>query len=107
LRAAQAGPELLANCSSPHAALAQWVDLFVDFLITKHGIAAALRTDNARFEPGVDLLELLYAVGNLCVGGGDARYDARRMVELLVAASRSPRRSWRVAGSPDGSSYRR
>ncbi len=29
---AVAGPELLASSSSPRAALAQWVDLFVDFL---------------------------------------------------------------------------
>src|SRR3984885_12770276 len=46
---AEAGPALLASASTPHAALAQWVDLFVDFLVTKHGLAAAL-SDNARFE---------------------------------------------------------
>ena len=38
---AEAGPTLLASSDSPHAALTQWVDLFVDFLITKHGLAAA------------------------------------------------------------------
>lgn len=110
---AEAGPALLASNRTPHAALAQWVDLFADFLITKHGLAAALRSDNARFEtlhayfldrlvpvcaelldaaadageipPGLDALELLRAVGNLCIGvGGDSRYDARRMVGLLV-----------------------
>jgi AcrR family transcriptional regulator len=111
---AQAGPALLATSPTPHAALAQWVDRFVDFLITKHGLAAALRSDNASFEtlhayfldrlvpvcaellaaaaaageiqPGPDALELLRAVGNLCIGvGGDSRYDARRMVGLLIA----------------------
>jgi AcrR family transcriptional regulator len=111
---AQAGPALLATSPTPHAALAQWVDRFVDFLITKHGLAAALRSDNASFEtlhayfldrlvpvcaellaaaaaageiqPGLDALELLRAVGNLCIGvGGDSRYDARRMVGLLIA----------------------
>ncbi|MFY9934613.1 MAG: TetR/AcrR family transcriptional regulator [Streptosporangiaceae bacterium] len=111
---AEAGPALLASSSSPYAALTQWVDLFVDFLITKHGLAAALRSDNARFEtlhayfldrlvpvcaqlldaaaaageirPDVDAFGLLYGVGNLCAGGdADSRYDARRMVGLLIA----------------------
>ena len=111
---AEAGPALLASSSSPHAALAQWIDLFVDFLITKHGLAAALRSDSARFEtlhayfldrlvpvcaqllgaaadageirPGTDAYGLLFGIGNLCAGaGGDSRYDARRMVGLLIA----------------------
>jgi AcrR family transcriptional regulator len=114
---AEAGPALLAASSTPHAALTQWVDLFVDFLITKHGLAAALRSDNSRFEtlhayfldrlvpvcaqlldaaaaageirPGVDAFGLLYGVGNLCAGGGgDSRYDARGMVKLLIAGLR-------------------
>jgi AcrR family transcriptional regulator len=111
---AEAGPALLASSSTPHAALTQWIDLFVDFLVTKHGLAAALQSDNARFEtlhayflerlvpvcaqlldaaaaagqirPGMDAYELLRAVGNLCVGvDGDSRYDARRMTGLLIA----------------------
>jgi AcrR family transcriptional regulator len=110
---AEAGPGLLASAGTPHAALAQWIDLFVDFLITKHGLAAALQSDNARFEAlhayfldrlvpvcaqlldaaaaageiraDVDAYGLLRGVGNLCAGAdGDARYDARRMVGLLV-----------------------
>jgi AcrR family transcriptional regulator len=114
---AEAGPALLASSSTPHAALAQWIDLFVDFLITKHGLAAALQSDKARFEtlhadfldrlvpvcgqlldaaaeageirPGMEAYALLRAVGNLCVGAdGDARYDARRMVHLLIAGLR-------------------
>ncbi len=36
---AEAGPVLLARGPSPHAALAAWIDLFVDFLVTKHGLA--------------------------------------------------------------------
>lgn len=96
-----------------------WIDLFVDFLVTKHGLAAALQTDRARFETlhnyfvdrllpvgeqlldaavqageintDVDAYELLRAVGNLCAGAGDhARYDARRMVEILIAGLRRP-----------------
>ena len=47
---AEAGPALLANSSTPHAALTQWIDLFVDFLVTKHGLAEALQSDNAAFE---------------------------------------------------------
>src|ERR1035438_992984 len=38
---AEAGPVLLASSSTPHAALARWINLFVDFLVTKHGLAAA------------------------------------------------------------------
>jgi len=114
---AEAGPALLASSSTPHAALAKWIDLFVDFLITKHGLAAALQSDSARFEtlhayfldrlvpvcaqlldaaaaageirPGLDAYGLMRAVGNLCLGSdGDPRYDARRMVGLLIAGLR-------------------
>jgi AcrR family transcriptional regulator len=111
---AEAGPALLASSGTPHAALMRWIGLFTDFLITKHGLAAAMRADSAGYEalhgylldrlvpvcadlleaaveagqirPDVDAFELLYAVGNLCAGSnGDPRYDARRMVELLIA----------------------
>jgi AcrR family transcriptional regulator len=111
---AEAGPALLASGSTPHAALTQWIDLFVDFLITKHGLAAAMQSDNAGFKTlhayfldrlvpvcaqlidaavaageirsDVDAFGLLYGVGNLCAGvDGDSRYDARRMVGLLIA----------------------
>jgi AcrR family transcriptional regulator len=111
---AEAGPALLASSSTPHVALTQWVDLFVDFLITKHGLAAALQSDHARFEalhadfldrlvpvcaqllgaaaaageirPDMDAYELMRGIGNLCVGvDGDSRYDARRMAGLLIA----------------------
>src|ERR1700684_926282 len=47
---AEAGPALLASSSSPPAALAPWVHLFVDFLVTKHGLAGALQSDKAAFE---------------------------------------------------------
>ena len=116
---AQAAPTLLAGSGSPFAALTRWVDMFVDFLITKHGLAAALHSDNARFEalhslfldrlvpacsqlldaaagageirPGLDAYGLLRAVGNLCAGAdGDPRYDPRRMVGLLVEGLHQP-----------------
>jgi AcrR family transcriptional regulator len=114
---AQAGPALLASSSTPHAALASWINLFVDFLVTKHGLAAALQSDAAAFEtlhayfldrlvpvcaqlldaaaeageilPGLDAYELMLAVGKLCIGADhNPRYDARRMVELLIAGLR-------------------
>jgi AcrR family transcriptional regulator len=109
---AAAGPALLASSASPHAALTRWIDLFVDFLVTKHGLAAVLQPDNAGFatlhayfldhlvpvcaelldaaageiRADVGAYELMRAIGNLCVGvEDDPRYDARRMVGLLVA----------------------
>ncbi|MGD0068797.1 MAG: TetR/AcrR family transcriptional regulator [Streptosporangiaceae bacterium] len=114
---AQAGPALLATSSTPHAALASWINLFVDFLVTKHGLAAALRSDAAAFEtlhayfldrlvpvcaqlldaaaaaseivPGMDAYELMLGVGSLCIGADhNPRYDARRMVGLLIAGLR-------------------
>ncbi|MDI6100346.1 helix-turn-helix domain-containing protein [Actinoplanes sp. NEAU-A12] len=116
---AAAGPRLLASAGTPHAALAGWIDLFVDFLVTKHGLAEALRSDDATFgklhahfldrllpvcahllaaaaaageiRPDVGALELMRGVGNLCIGdNSDPRYDARRMVGFLVAGLRLP-----------------
>lgn len=114
---AQAGPALLASSKTPHVALERWIDLFVDFLVTKHGLAAVLQSDNASFgalhsyfldrlvpvcaqllaaaiEAGeiradLDAYELMLGVGNLCIGAGNApRYDARRLVELLITGMR-------------------
>ena len=114
---AEAGPALLATCSTPHAALARWINLFVDFLVTKHGLAEALQSDAAAFEtlhayfldrlvpacarlldaaaaageirPGTDAFELMFGVGNLCIGAdSNPRYDARRMVDLVIAGLR-------------------
>ena len=40
---------------------------------------------------GVGAYELMRGVGNLCAGAGaDPRYDARRMVGLLIAGLRQP-----------------
>ncbi len=126
---AQAGPALLADNESPYDALSQWVDLFVDFLVTKHGLAAAMRSDHAGFEAlhtyfldrlvpactqlleaceqageigaDVDALELMRGVGNLCVSiDGDSRYDARRMVGLLIAGLHQPKPSNTVKAAP-------
>ena len=116
---AEAGPALLAGGDTPHAALTKWVDMFVDFLTTKHGLAGALQSESARFQtlhayfldrlvpvcaqlldaavaadqirPGTDALSLLRGIGNLCVGAdGDSGYDARRLVHLLIAGLLQP-----------------
>src|SRR5499425_118492 len=47
---AEAGPTLLVSAGSPLAALHQWVDLFVDFLVTKHGLANAMQSDSSGFD---------------------------------------------------------
>ena len=116
---AEAGSRLLAESDSPFEALCQWVDLFVDFLVTKHGLAAALRSDSETFDAlhgsfidrlvpvcaqllgavadageigsGMDALTLMHGIGNLCIGAeSDPRYDARRLVNLLLAGLRQP-----------------
>ena len=93
---AEAGPALLATSSGPHEALGKWINLFADFLVTKHGLAAVLQSETAGFaslhtyfidrllpvcsvlleaataagEIRSDLTayELMRGVGNLCVG---------------------------------------
>jgi AcrR family transcriptional regulator len=113
----EAGPALLANSESPFTALTRWIDLFVDFLVTKHGLAEALQSDDAAFatlhayfldrlvpvcaelldaaarageiRSDIQALALMRGIGNLCIGADkDPRYDARRMVELLLAGLR-------------------
>ena len=39
----------------------------------------------------MDALQLLHGVGNLCIGAdNDPRYDARRLVDLLIAGLLRP-----------------
>jgi AcrR family transcriptional regulator len=114
---ADAGPTLLRESSTAISALAQWVDLFVDFLVTKHGLAGALQSQSAAFdtlhgyfidrllpvctqllesasaageiEPDVDAYGLMRGIGNVCIGADtDPNYDARRMVALIIAGLR-------------------
>lgn len=109
---ADAGPELLGSEPSPGAALARWLDMFVDFLVTKHGLAGAMQRDDEghaalhayfvdRLVPVCDQLltaarssgevtadigayALMRGIGNLCIGAGtDPRYDATELVRLL------------------------
>ncbi|MGW0908853.1 TetR/AcrR family transcriptional regulator [Streptomyces sp. NPDC002853] len=120
---AEAGPALLADAGSPLAALHQWVDLFVDFLVTKHGLANALQSDSSGFEalhtyfldrlvpvceqllqaaadadeikPGTRAYELMRGIGNLCIGhdSDPDRYDPRRLIALLLRGLRQPQPS--------------
>lgn len=112
---AEAGPALLDSSDSPHAALRRWIDLFVDFLVTKHGLAGVLQSDNfaalhayfldrlvpvctrllkaaadaGQIRSDVAAYELMRGVGNICIGADtDPRYNPRQLVELLVTGLR-------------------
>ncbi|MFC9515681.1 TetR/AcrR family transcriptional regulator [Nocardiaceae bacterium NPDC056970] len=95
---ADAGPRLLDESPTPEAALRAWVALFVEFLVTKHGLAGALQGDSAGSDalhayfvdrlvpvcgsllqaafghtgaghvPAVDAYNLMKGIGNLCIG---------------------------------------
>lgn len=89
-------------------------------MITKHGLAAVLQSDDPCFDPlhsyfldrlvpactrlltaaaesgeieaGQDAYEFMRGIGGLCAGSGNSpRYDARRLVGLLVAGLRRSR----------------
>ncbi|PRY44876.1 TetR/AcrR family transcriptional regulator [Umezawaea tangerina] len=113
----EAGPVLSAGSASPYEALGRWIDLFVDFVVTKQGLATALQSEDPCFdplhsyflerlvpvctdlveaatrageiEPDQDASDLMLGVGGLCAGAGKSeRYDVRRMVRVLVAGLR-------------------
>jgi AcrR family transcriptional regulator len=115
---AEAGPALLATADSPFGALRRWIDLFVDFLVTKHGLAGAMQSDSAGFDvlhayfvdrlvpvcaqllaaataagearPGTDAYELMRGIGGLCVTSeSDSGYDPRKLVGLLLDGLRN------------------
>lgn len=101
----------------PAAALTRWVDAFVEFLVTKHGLGAALGSNDPGLEnlhalmldtlvpacarlidaataagelsPDVTAYTLMRAIGNLCIlGPGYQRADAKHMVACLLAGCR-------------------
>jgi AcrR family transcriptional regulator len=111
---ADAGPRLLADSATPEAALRAWVALFVEFLVTKHGLAGALQGDSAGSDalhtyfvgrlvpvceslleaalqsgdtaPPVDAYNALKGIGNLCIGAAsDTKYDAAALVQILIS----------------------
>jgi AcrR family transcriptional regulator len=110
-------PALLAESIAPGEALARWIDAFVEFVVTKHGLGVALLSDDpslgslhtlmldtlvpacaslidagvaaGEIDPDVDPHTLMRAVGNLCITGPG--YDlaaAKRMVDRLLAGCR-------------------
>ncbi len=111
--ACAAAAAVLAREHEPGEALARWLRRYTGFIATKRGLAAALHSGDAAFDalPGyfrqhlepalqslldaavaageirgdVEPYDLLRAVGNLSVAGGDdgARHG-RRMVDLLI-----------------------
>lgn len=110
---AEAGPALLRESGDPGVALQRWAAGFVEFLVTKHGLAEVLGSDaqgvntlhqyfvdrlvpvcdallDAALEPDasgrVSGYMFMRGIGNLCISGdNDSRYDAARLVALLVA----------------------
>jgi AcrR family transcriptional regulator len=72
---ADAGPALLSDSNSPHAALTDWINLFVDFLITKRGLAPRIPVglrrvrDTARLLPRPPRPRLRPAARGRCRGG--------------------------------------
>jgi AcrR family transcriptional regulator len=105
---------------TPYEAMRSWVGRFADFLVTKHGLAQALQSDRAGFESlhaeFVDRLvpvlgqllkasadagqtradirpfDLMLGIGNLCIGVENyPDYNARRMIDLLLAGLAQPR----------------
>ncbi|WP_208024407.1 TetR/AcrR family transcriptional regulator [Amycolatopsis pithecellobii] len=114
---AETGPALLRSADTPYAALARWLEEFVDFVITKQGLAAVLQSadpcydplhsyflerlepvcvqlleaaaDAGEIRPGQDPYELMRGIGSLCAGAtSNPRYDTRRLVRLLIAGLR-------------------
>ncbi|WP_426497774.1 TetR/AcrR family transcriptional regulator [Streptomyces sp. D54] len=110
-------PRLLEESASPFTALTGWADAFVEFLVTKHGLGAALGSGDPGLEnlhalmldtlvpacvtlldacvaadevdPDITAYTLMRAIGNLCITGPDYdRADAGRMVATLLAGCR-------------------
>lgn len=109
---AAAAPALAAE-HEPGEALASWLRRYSSFIATKRGLAAALHSGDPAFEPlpayfqqhlgpavesllhaaaavgavrsDVDPNDLLRAVGNLCLSGGEGgACHSERMVDLLI-----------------------
>ncbi len=113
---AEAGPRLLAERETPEEALRAWVKLFVEFLVTKRGLANALQgrgteshalhayfvdrlvpvcesllraaSEGSGVAVPVNAYNLLKGIGNLCIGAtNDAQYDPAVLVQLLISGA--------------------
>ncbi|MDF2824274.1 MAG: Regulatory protein TetR [Mycobacterium sp.] len=109
----------VSTADTPYDALRSWVARFADFLVTKHGLAEALQSDQAGFEslhaefvqrllPVLDQLlkrsaaagqtradirayDLMLGIGNLCIGVETfPDYRARHIIDLLLAGLAQP-----------------
>jgi len=113
---ADAGPVLLEQRDDAFDALELWVDLFVDFLITKQGLASVLQSPDPCYDPlhsyflerlepvcarlltqsmvvtdcaDPSAYEFMRGIGAICAASGhEARYDPRRLSKLLLAGLR-------------------
>jgi AcrR family transcriptional regulator len=110
--------KLLQESLPPTTALTRWVDAFVEFLVTKHGLGVALQSEDpslvslhtlmldqlvpacaslieagvaaGEIDARVNAYPLMRAVGNLCILGGDyGRADATDMVARLLTGCRA------------------
>lgn len=110
--------KLLQEPVSPTVALSRWIDAFVEFLVTKHGLGVALQSQDSslislhtlmldrlvpacaslidagvaagEIDPGVTAHTLMRAVGNLCILGAHyGRGEATDMVARLLAGCRA------------------
>jgi AcrR family transcriptional regulator len=113
LDALAAAAHIPPAADTPYEVLRLWVNRFADFLVTKHGLAEALHSDQAGFEslhaefverllPVLDQLlkasaaagytradirayDFMLGIGNLCIGVETfPNYQARRMIDLLL-----------------------
>lgn len=111
-------PELLQEPAAPTEALERWIDAFVEFLVTKHGLGAALQSEDpsllslhtlmldkllpacgsildagvsaGEIDSRVTAYALMRAVGNLCILGPNyGRAEAQEMVARLLIGCRA------------------
>ena len=117
---AEAAPRYLEGGVTPSVALARWMDRFVDFLVTKHGLAGALRSDDSGFHTlhayfldrlvpacaslvaaavdagqirgDIDALALMHAAGSLCIGveASDSRTYDAHLMVGVLIAGLKP-----------------
>lgn len=110
--------KLLDEPLAPAEALTRWIDAFVEFLVTKHGLGVALQSEDpsllslhalmldklvpacaslldagvaaGEIDPRVTAYTLMRAVGNLCIlGARYGRAEAKDMVARLLAGCRT------------------
>jgi AcrR family transcriptional regulator len=110
--------QLLQEPLAPVIALTRWIDAFVEFLVTKHGLGVALQSEDpsllslhtlmldtlvpacaslieagmtaGEIDPRVTAYTLMRAIGNLCILGANyGRPEAKDMVARLLTGCRT------------------